>query len=102
MALLFKKKLNLQGIAFVWKTISTYVLEYSGIAFIVSGAAIFYAPWLLNLAIVTPIYVHNLHDLGIGFFLVITVVLIIGLVGYKRAMNMAERNPRFIKQDARK
>jgi len=51
---------------------------------------------------VTPIYVHNLHDLGIGFFLVITVVVIIGLVGYKRAMSMAERNPRFIKQDARK
>lgn len=96
------KKLNLQGIAFVGKTISTYVLEYGGIAFIVGGAAILYAPWLLNLAIVTPIYVHNLHDLGIGFFLVITVVVIIGLVGYKRAMSMAERNPKFIRQDARK
>jgi len=33
---------------------------------------------------VTPIYVHNLHDLGIGFFLVITVVVIIGFVGCKR------------------
>ena len=78
------------------------MLECGGIAFIASGAAILYAPWLLNLAIVTPIYVHNLHDLGIGFSLIITVVVIIGLVGYKRAIGMAERYPRFIKQDARK
>jgi len=92
-----KKRLNLQGIAFVGKTISTYVLEYGGIAFVVAGASILYAPWLLNVAIITPIYVHNLHDLGIGFFVVITVVVIIGLVGYRRAMGLAQRNPRFIR-----
>jgi len=78
------------------------MLEYGDIAFIVSGVAILYAPCLLNLTIVTPIYVHNLHELGIGFFLVITVFVIIGFVGYKRAMSMAECNPRFMKQDARK
>ena len=78
--------MNLQGIAFVGKTINTYVLEYDGIAFIASGAAILYAPWLLILATVTLIYVHNLHDLGIGFFLVITVLVTIGFVGYKRAI----------------
>ncbi|MEM3498281.1 MAG: hypothetical protein QXO68_03375 [Conexivisphaerales archaeon] len=91
------KKLNLQGIAFVGKTISTYVLEYGGIAFIVAGAAILYAPWLLSIAVVTPIYVHNLHDLGVGFFLVITVVVIIGLAGYRRAISIAQHNPQFIK-----
>ncbi|MGC8558870.1 MAG: hypothetical protein ACP5NC_07785, partial [Nitrososphaeria archaeon] len=91
------KKLNLLGIAFVGKTISTYVLEYGGIAFVIAGAAILYAPWLLNFGIVTPIYVHNLHDLGIGFFLVITVVVIIGLLGYRKAMNLAEHNPKFIR-----
>jgi len=63
--LALQKKLNLLGIAFVGKTISTYVFEYGGIAFIVNGAAIIYVPWLLNLVIVTPIYVHNLHDLGL-------------------------------------
>jgi hypothetical protein len=87
----------MSGIAFVGKTISTYVLEYGGLAFIVGGAAILYAPWLLNIAIVTPIYIHNLHDLGIGFFLVVIVVVVIGLVGYKRAINLAQRNPRFIR-----
>ncbi len=93
------KNLNIQGIAFVGKTISTYVLEYGGLAFIVAGAAILYAPWLLNLAIVTPIYVHNLHDLGIGFFLVIAVVVVIGLAGYRRAISMAQRNPRFLRAE---
>ena len=90
------KGLNMQGIAFVGKRISTYVLEYGGLAFIVAGAAILRAPWLLNLGIVTPIYVHNLHDLGVGFFLVIAVVAVIGFVGYERAVRLAQRNPRFI------
>jgi hypothetical protein len=100
--LALQKRIEPAGHSFCWKTISKYVLECGGIAFIASGAAILYAPLLLNLVIVTPIYVHNLHDLGLRLLPVTTVVVIMGLVGYKRAMSMAECNPRFIKQDALK
>lgn len=92
-----RKDLNEKGIAFVGRTISIYVLKYGGITFILAGIIVLYAPWLLNLAIVTPIYVHNLHSLGVGFFLVIIVVVGIGLWGYKKAINLAKKNPNFIR-----
>ena len=87
------KKLSKQGIAFVGKTISTYVLQYGGLAFIVAGAAILAFPEILNFGIITPVKVHNLHDLGVGFFLVIIVVVVIGILGYRIAIRKAMSNP---------
>ncbi len=87
------KNLTKEGIAFVGKTISTYVLQYGGIAFIVAGGAILAFPQMLNFGIITPVKVHNLHNLGIGFFLVIIVVVVIGILGYKVAMKRALSNP---------
>ncbi len=87
------KKLTKEGIAYVGKTISTFVLEYGGLAFIVSGIAIILFPSILDYGVVTPIYVHNLHNLGIGFFLVIIAVVVIGIIGYKYAISKALKNP---------
>ncbi|MGC8496912.1 MAG: hypothetical protein ACP5NL_02790 [Thermoplasmata archaeon] len=89
------KKLTKDGIAFVGKSISTFVLEYGGIAFIVAGAFIVVFPSILNYGIVTGIKVHNLDDLNIGFFLVIIVVIVLGFIGYKRAIDRATSNPMF-------
>ncbi|MFQ1021087.1 hypothetical protein [Tardisphaera saccharovorans] len=91
------KGLTREGIAFVGKTITTYVLTYGGLAFIVGGLAIIFDPWLLNWGINTGIHVHNLHNLGIGFFLVIITVVVIGILGYENAISKAKRNPRFMK-----
>lgn len=85
------KKLTKQGITFVSRSISSDVLLYGGIAFAVGGAAILAFPQLLEYAIVTPIQVHNLHNLGIGFFLVIIVVVIIGILSYRASMKKAVR-----------
>lgn len=87
------KNLSKEGIAFVGKTISTYVLEYGGMAFIMAGGLILIFPGILTFGIITPVKVHNLHDLGVGFFLVIIVVVVIGILGYRAAMKKAMGNP---------
>jgi sulfite exporter TauE/SafE len=91
------KNLTQEGIAFVGKTISTYVLQYGGISFIVAGAAILAFPEILSYGIITPLKVHNLHDLGIGFFLVIIVVVVIGILGYRIAIKKATYIPNLVK-----
>ena len=83
------KKLTQRGITFVSRAISSDVLFYGGIAFAVSGIAILAFPQLLGYAIVTPIKVHNLHNLGIGFFLLIIVVIVIGFLSYRASMKKA-------------
>ncbi len=87
-----KKNLSKEGIAFVSKYISKSVLYYGGIAFVVGGILILMFPQLMGIAIHTGIKVHNLHNLGIGFFLVILVVCIIGLVAYWRGIKLAVKN----------
>jgi hypothetical protein len=57
----------------------------------VAGAAILAFPELLDYGISTGIHVHNLDNLGIGFFIVIFAVVIIGAVGYVRSMKNATR-----------
>ena len=91
------KNLTREGIAFVGKTISTYVLEYGGIAFIFAGALILAFPQILSFGVITPIKVHNLHDLGVGFFLVIVVVVVIGILGYRVAIRRAVNDPLLVK-----
>ncbi|EQD77954.1 conserved hypothetical protein, membrane, partial [mine drainage metagenome] len=77
------KKLSKQGIAYVGKNISRLVLTFGGMAFLLSGIAILIFPQILSYNVVTPLQVHNLHSLGIGFFLVIVSVVIIGIIGYR-------------------
>lgn len=83
------KNLTKNGIAFVAKSISRYVLTYGGIAFVIAGAAILLYPQLLDYGIATGVHVHNLDNLGIGFFLVIFAVVIIGFLGYFSSIKKA-------------
>ncbi|MGC8478877.1 MAG: hypothetical protein ACP5NE_03050 [Candidatus Micrarchaeia archaeon] len=85
------KKLTEQGMKFVAVSISTYVLKYGGLAFIVGGALVLLFPQILGFAINTGIKVHNLDSLGLGFFLVIISVVVIGIAGYFKAMRDVEK-----------
>ena len=85
------KKLTKNGIAFVAKSISRYVLTYGGLAFIIAGTFILIFPQLLDYGISTGVHVHNLDNLGIGFFLVIFAVVIIGFFGYSTSVKKAVR-----------
>ncbi len=83
------KKLSAKGIQFVSRSISSDVLEYGGAIFVISGILILLYPGLINVGINTGIKVHNLDNLGIGFFIVIFAVVIIGFLSYRRAMRKA-------------
>jgi hypothetical protein len=41
---------------------------------------------------------HNLHDLEVGVFLVIGIVTVMGLAGYKGAIKLARGDPKLIRQ----
>ncbi len=85
------KKLTERGIKFVSVFMSSYVLKYGGIAFVIGGIVVLIFPQILNYAINTGIKIHNLDSLGIGFFLVIISVVVIGFIGYFRAMENAAK-----------
>ena len=85
------KKLTQRGIAFVARTISSDVLYYGGLAFAIAGIAILAYPQILTYGISTGIKIHNLGNLGIGFFIVVFVVIAIGLLSYFRAIRIASR-----------
>jgi len=61
------------------KLTAARTLVFGGVMFALSGILGLSDPKLLSFNIVTPIKVHNLHNLNIGFFLVIAVVVGIGL-----------------------
>ncbi len=84
------KRLTNKGIAFVSRTISSDVLLYGGIAFAVVGSLILAFPEILSFGIITPVKIHNLHDLDVGFFIVIFVVVVISIISYLRAIKKAE------------
>ena len=79
----------MKGLQFIARYISSSVLLYGGLAFVVAGISIIIFPQILTFGVITPLQIHNLHDLGIGFFIVIFVVVIIGFVSYRNAMKIA-------------
>ncbi|AKA48021.1 hypothetical protein IX51_01720 [uncultured archaeon] len=76
------KGLSRQGIEFVARGMSSSVLSYGGLAFVSGGALVLAYPQINNYSIVTPLGIPNLHELGLGFFLVIGSVAIIGILSY--------------------
>ncbi len=84
------KNLSAKGLQVVSSGITRYVLTYGGIAFLLAGFLVLAFPNLNSISIFTGIKIHNLDSLGIGFFLVVIVVVVIGLVGYVKSMRMAK------------
>ncbi|NMP21883.1 hypothetical protein [Sulfobacillus harzensis] len=66
-------------------------LFYGGSAFIVAGVGGLMFPQTMSWSIATPLHVHNLHNLGIGFALVTFTVIIVGLGTLIRSMREARR-----------
>lgn len=83
------KNLTAKGIQVVSRGITKYVLTWGGIAFFFAGIAVLLFPGLDNLSILTGIKIHNLDSLGIGFFLVVIVVMVIGFYGYFKSIKVA-------------
>ncbi|MCL4337834.1 MAG: hypothetical protein M1129_05965 [Candidatus Thermoplasmatota archaeon] len=85
------KNLSAKGLQVVSRGITRYVLTYGGIAFLLAGFLVLAFPNLNSISIVTGIKIHNLDSLGIGFFLVVIAVVVIGLIGYVKSMRLARK-----------
>lgn len=83
------KRVTEKGIQFIAKYIASNVLMYGGLTFFVAGGLILAFPQILSFAVITPIEVHNLHSLGVGFFIVILVVVVIGALSYRNSVRIA-------------
>lgn len=83
------KNLTRKGIQAVSVGISSYVLTYGGFAFFVAGILLLMFPQINNYSIITGIKIHNLDSLGLGFFMVVIVVVIIGYMGYRKSIRRA-------------
>ncbi|MCW1301830.1 MAG: hypothetical protein OH316_01715 [Candidatus Parvarchaeota archaeon] len=82
------KKIGKKGLQFLARYMSSHVLVYGGLTFLVAGVLVLLFPQISSFAIVTPLQVHNLHDLGVGFFIVIFVVVVIGIISYEKGIKM--------------
>ena len=85
-----RKKYAENQISYIARKTSGRMLAYGGLAFFFAGIVLFFFPNLYNYNIITPLKIHNLHSLGIGFFLVIIVVAVISVPSYKLAVKEAK------------
>ncbi len=80
-----RKKLGIKEIAYIGRKTAGRTLYFGGMVFALVGVLIFMFPAVDNFYLTTPIYVHNLHQLGAGFLLVVFTVGIIGGVSYLKS-----------------
>ncbi len=84
------KHLSREGVALVGKTITYYVLTYGGIVFAAAGSLVMAFPQILNISLPTGIGIPNLDAIDIGFILVITTVVVLGVLGYEVGVRRAK------------
>ncbi len=92
-------RLSKEGVAYVSRRISTSVLSYGGLAFVIGGAAVLAFPSLMDVGIATGLKVHNLSTLDIGFFMVVISVGVIGILAYLFSVRKA-RELGYVERDA--
>lgn len=75
----FMEALNIpkKGIEYIAKKTSGLTLFWGGLAFIVAAILELAFPKLIQAGIITPLKVHNLHSIGVGFFLVVFIICFI-------------------------
>jgi hypothetical protein len=86
-----KRKYSENQISYIARKTSGRMLAYGGLVFLAAGIILFFFPSLYNYNIITPLKVHNLHSLGVGFFLVVIVVGVISIPSYKLAVREAKQ-----------
>lgn len=81
-----KRALPDEAKRFVAQKVSGHTLLGGGVAFVLAGLLGWIFPALASLAVTTPIPVHNLHHLGLGF--VLAVVVVFGIAGLSLVRSM--------------
>lgn len=89
-----KKKLyDVSKIRRIGLMTASRTLQLGGLAFVAAGVLGLVFPRLANRSVDTGIRIHNLHTIGLPFFLVIVVVLGIGLRSLHQAIRIVTATP---------
>ncbi len=86
-----RRKLGERALRYVARSVSGKTLAYGGLAFVLAGIVGIVAPALLAGSFATGIHVHNLAHLGIGFVLVVIVVVAVAGSAFVTAMRDVAR-----------
>ncbi len=86
-----RRHLPPEALAAVARTTSGRILVGGGGGFVVAGLAGLAIPGTLDrLAITTPLHVHNLHHLGVGFVLAVVVLFAVALWAFRKSLHEAK------------
>jgi len=87
-----RRHLSAAAREFVARSMSGKTLTGGGIAFMaVAALGILQPNWIGHIVITTPIYVHNLHNLGAGFFLAVPALFGVALWAFWSSRREAAR-----------
>ncbi len=85
-------KIPKKGIEYIARRTSGLTLFWGGLAFVLAAALEIAFPKLIQAGFVTPVKVHNLHTLGVGFFLVIFIILFILAASFIKSLKYVKNN----------
>lgn len=85
-------KIPKKGIEYIARRTSGLTLFWGGLAFVLAAALEISFPELIQMRFITPIKVHNLHNLGVGFFLVIFIILFILTASFIKSLKYVKNN----------
>jgi sulfite exporter TauE/SafE len=90
----FMERLNIpkKGIEYIARRTSGLTLFWGGLAFVLAAALEIAFPKLIQAGFITPLKVHNLHNLGVGFFLVIFIILFILTASFVKSLKYVKNN----------
>ncbi len=82
-----RRKLPPTARATLARLMSGRTLAWAGSAFVLVGAVGLIWPQLWNISINTHIHIHNLHSLGVGFFLAFIVLILVASAAFIKSMH---------------
>ncbi len=90
----FMERLDIskKGIEYIARGTSGSTLLWGGMAFVLAAILEIAFPKLIEAGFITPLRVHNLHSLGIGFFLVIFIILFILTASFIKYLKYVKNN----------
>ena len=83
-----RRQLGTQAKAYLARMMSARTLVGAGVGFLVVGVfGIAFPQVLSSLQVVTPIHIHNLHNIGVGFFLAVLLLFGVALWSFRKTIH---------------
>ncbi len=83
-----RRQLGTQAKAYLARMMSARTLVGAGVGFLVVGVFGIAFPRMLNsLQVITPFHIHNLHSIGVGFFLAVVLLFGVALWSFRKTIH---------------